>query len=167
MNIKKIKVCLDVWFPSGLSLQRPNITSHIMSASVSVFTGVWSALPDRDSRRRHRHTGTDGPQTSWYIHLSLSYLNCDRVSVCSVCTQPPLSICYHGSRLVQALAKFKDRSILMNSLHALSSADLRTLGTDSAGSHALQALVTSASDKGRGKFLRKLEVKHVPMPQRS
>ncbi|XP_056600477.1 nucleolar protein 9 [Triplophysa dalaica] len=78
-------------------------------------------------------------------------------------TQHTLSICYHGSRLVQALAKFKDRSILMNSLHALSSADLRTLGTDSAGSHALQALVTSASDKGRGKFLRKLEELYIPL----
>ncbi|KAI7809981.1 putative nucleolar protein 9 [Triplophysa rosa] len=78
-------------------------------------------------------------------------------------TQHPLTICYHGSRLVQALAKFKDRSILMNSLHALSSADLRILGTDSAGSHALQALVTSASDKGRGKFLRKLEELYVQL----
>lgn len=55
----------------------------------------------------------------------------------------------------------------MNSLHALSWSDLRTLGTDSAGSHALQALVTSASDKGRGKFLRKLEVKHIQTLLRS
>ncbi|KAI4881676.1 hypothetical protein NFI96_031327 [Prochilodus magdalenae] len=71
--------------------------------------------------------------------------------------QRPLSICYHGSCLVQALASFKDRSVLMNSLHSLSSADLLTLGTDQRGSHALQALITSSSDKGKGKMLRKLE----------
>ncbi|XP_073713916.1 nucleolar protein 9-like [Misgurnus anguillicaudatus] len=78
-------------------------------------------------------------------------------------TQRSLSICYHGSRLVQALAKFKDRSILMNSLHGLSSSDLLTLGTDSMGSHALQSLLTSVSDKGRGKFLRKLEELYVQL----
>ncbi|KAL7842237.1 hypothetical protein SRHO_G00239260 [Serrasalmus rhombeus] len=74
-----------------------------------------------------------------------------------VAPQRPLSICYHGSRLVQALASFKDRSILMNSLHSLSPADLLTLGTDPAGSHAMQALIISCSDKGKGKMLRKLE----------
>ncbi|XP_066508727.1 nucleolar protein 9-like [Hoplias malabaricus] len=68
-----------------------------------------------------------------------------------------LAVCYHGSRLVQALASFKDRSILINSLHSLSPADLLTLGTDQTGSHALQALITSSSDKGKGKMLRKLE----------
>ncbi|XP_067308997.1 nucleolar protein 9 [Pseudorasbora parva] len=75
-------------------------------------------------------------------------------------TQPPprsLSVCYHGSRLVQALAGFRDRSVLMNSLHELSSADLLTLGADAFGSHALQSLVVAASDKGRGKILRKME----------
>ncbi|XP_072524435.1 nucleolar protein 9 [Salminus brasiliensis] len=71
--------------------------------------------------------------------------------------QRPLSVCYHGSRLVQALASFKDRTVLMNSLHSLSPADLLTLGTDQTGSHALQALITSSSDKGKGKILRKLE----------
>ncbi|KAL6468099.1 hypothetical protein MHYP_G00237760 [Metynnis hypsauchen] len=74
-----------------------------------------------------------------------------------VAPQRPLSICYHGSRLVQALASFKDRSILMNSLHSLSPADLLTLGTDPAGSHSMQALIISCSDKGKGKMLRKLE----------
>ncbi|KAL0201909.1 hypothetical protein M9458_005096, partial [Cirrhinus mrigala] len=74
-----------------------------------------------------------------------------------------LSICYHGSRLVQALAGFKDRTVLMNSLHGLSSADLLTLGTDRMGSHALQMLVTTASDKGRGKILRKLEELYVQL----
>ncbi|KAF7692421.1 nucleolar protein 9 [Silurus meridionalis] len=71
--------------------------------------------------------------------------------------QRPLSICYHGSRLVQALARFKDRSILMNSLHSLSTAELLSLGTEQTGSHALQALITLSSDKGKGKILRKLE----------
>ncbi|XP_073704533.1 nucleolar protein 9-like [Garra rufa] len=74
-----------------------------------------------------------------------------------------LSVCYHGSRLVQALAGFKDRTILMNSLHALSSADLLTLGTDCMGTHALQMLVTMVSDKGRGKILRKLEELYVQL----
>ncbi|TSP09060.1 Nucleolar protein 9 [Bagarius yarrelli] len=69
----------------------------------------------------------------------------------------PLSICYHGSCLVQALARFKDRSILMNSLHSLSTAELLSLGTEQTGSHALQALITLSSDKGKGKILRKLE----------
>ncbi|KAF5892804.1 nucleolar protein 9, partial [Clarias magur] len=71
--------------------------------------------------------------------------------------QRPLSFCYHGSLLVQALARFKDRSILMNSLHSLSTAELLSLGTDQMGSHAFQALITLSSDKGKGKILRKLE----------
>ncbi|XP_016116245.1 nucleolar protein 9 [Sinocyclocheilus grahami] len=81
-------------------------------------------------------------------------------------TQPVqrrLSVSYHGSRLVQALAGFKDRSVLMNSLHGLGSADLLTLGTDRFGSHALQKLLTAASDKGRGKILRKLEELYVQL----
>ncbi|XP_030631098.1 nucleolar protein 9 [Chanos chanos] len=79
-------------------------------------------------------------------------------------TQRPLgSICYHGSCLVQTLAKFKDRSILMNSLHSLTPADLLTMGTDQFGSHALQSLVTLASDKGKGKILRKLEGQYVQL----
>lgn len=73
--------------------------------------------------------------------------------------QVPLSsICYHGSRLVQALARFKDRSLLLSSLRTLTPADLLTLATDPAGSHVLQALITSSSDKGRGKILKRLEV---------
>lgn len=71
--------------------------------------------------------------------------------------QRPLSINYHGSRLVQALARFKDRSILMNSLHSLTAAEMLSLGTEQTGSHALQALITLSSDKGKGKILRKLE----------
>lgn len=71
---------------------------------------------------------------------------------------PLTSICYHGSRLVQALAKFKDRSLLLSSLRTLTPADLLTLATDPAGSHVLQALITSSSDKGRGKILKRLEV---------
>ncbi|XP_061111725.1 nucleolar protein 9 [Conger conger] len=79
-------------------------------------------------------------------------------------TQRPLSdICYNGSRLVQSLAKFKERSVLLNSLRALSPADLLTLGTDQSGSHVLQALVLSASDKGRGKILRRLEGQYVQL----
>ncbi|KAK2868312.1 hypothetical protein Q7C36_000183 [Tachysurus vachellii] len=77
--------------------------------------------------------------------------------------QRPLSICYHGSRLVQALARFKDRSILMNSLHSLSTAELLSLGTEQTGSHALQALITLSSDKGKGKILRKLEGLYTPL----
>nr|XP_023660203.1 nucleolar protein 9 [Paramormyrops kingsleyae]XP_023660204.1 nucleolar protein 9 [Paramormyrops kingsleyae]XP_023660205.1 nucleolar protein 9 [Paramormyrops kingsleyae]XP_023660206.1 nucleolar protein 9 [Paramormyrops kingsleyae] len=79
-------------------------------------------------------------------------------------TQRPLSrICYHGSRLVQALLKFKDRSLLLNSLRALTPSDLVTLGTDQSGSHVLQAIMTSASDKGRGKILRRLEGEFVKL----
>ncbi|XP_028988450.1 nucleolar protein 9 [Betta splendens] len=81
-------------------------------------------------------------------------------------TQPevPLSsICYHGSRLVQALAKFKNRSLLLSSLRTLTPADLLTLATDPSGSHVLQALVTSCSDKGRGKVLKRLEGLYVRM----
>ncbi|XP_029309505.1 nucleolar protein 9 [Cottoperca gobio] len=79
-------------------------------------------------------------------------------------TEVPLtSICYHGSRLVQALAKFKERSLLLSSLRTLAPADLLTLASDPAGSHVLQALITSSSDKGRGKILKRLEGQYVPM----
>uniref|UniRef100_A0A1A7ZR94 NOP9 nucleolar protein n=1 Tax=Nothobranchius furzeri TaxID=105023 RepID=A0A1A7ZR94_NOTFU len=61
---------------------------------------------------------------------------------------PLTSICYHGSRLVQALAKFKERSLLLSSLRTMSPADLLTLASDPAGSHVLQALITTSSDKG-------------------
>ncbi|KAI1901292.1 hypothetical protein AGOR_G00032810 [Albula goreensis] len=79
-------------------------------------------------------------------------------------TQRPLSkICYHGSRLVQSLAKFSDRSLLLNSLRQLPPSDLLILGTDQSGSHVLQALLTSSSDKGRGKILRRLEGQYVQL----
>ncbi|XDV28345.1 hypothetical protein PO909_031679 [Leuciscus waleckii] len=73
------------------------------------------------------------------------------------------SVCYHGSRLVQALAGFKERSVLMNSLHDLCPRDLLTFATDPFGSHALQVMVTLASDKGRGKILRKMEDMYVDL----
>ncbi|KAM6948639.1 nucleolar protein 9 [Aplochiton taeniatus] len=76
---------------------------------------------------------------------------------------PLTSMCYHGSRLVQALAKFKDRSLLLTSLRSLTSADLLTLGSDPSGSHVLQALITTASDKGRGKILARLKGQYVSM----
>ncbi|KAJ3595764.1 hypothetical protein NHX12_005067 [Muraenolepis orangiensis] len=73
-------------------------------------------------------------------------------------TEIPLSsICYHGSLLVQAMARFKDRSLLMSSLRALTPADLAALGVDPTGSHVMQALLAVSSDKGRGKILRRLE----------
>ncbi|TKS80301.1 Nucleolar protein 9 [Collichthys lucidus] len=79
-------------------------------------------------------------------------------------TEVPLtSICYHGSRLVQALAKFKERSLLLSSLRTLTPADLLTLASDPAGSHVLQALITTCSDKGRGKILKRLEGQYVQM----
>uniref|UniRef100_A0A4W6CTD3 PUM-HD domain-containing protein n=1 Tax=Lates calcarifer TaxID=8187 RepID=A0A4W6CTD3_LATCA len=79
-------------------------------------------------------------------------------------TEVPLSsICYHGSRLVQALARFKERSLLLSSLRALNPADLLTLASDPAGSHVLQALITTSSDKGRGKILKRLEGLYVQM----
>uniref|UniRef100_A0A8C2Z2R9 Nucleolar protein 9 n=1 Tax=Cyclopterus lumpus TaxID=8103 RepID=A0A8C2Z2R9_CYCLU len=79
-------------------------------------------------------------------------------------TEVPLSsICYHGSRLVQALAKFKERSLLLSSLRTLTPADLLTLASDPSGSHVLQALITTSSDKGRGKILKRLEGQYVPM----
>ncbi|XP_031416159.1 nucleolar protein 9 [Clupea harengus] len=78
--------------------------------------------------------------------------------------QRPLeAICYHGSCLVQSLAKFKDRSLLMNSLHSLSPAELLALGSHQLGSHAMQALVTTCSDKGKGKILRKIEGTYVQL----
>uniref|UniRef100_A0A3Q4HLZ8 Nucleolar protein 9-like n=1 Tax=Neolamprologus brichardi TaxID=32507 RepID=A0A3Q4HLZ8_NEOBR len=70
---------------------------------------------------------------------------------------PLTSICYHGSRLVQALAKFKERSLLLSSLRTLSPSDLLSMATDPSGSHVLQALITTSSDKGRGKILKRLE----------
>ncbi|XP_026168368.1 nucleolar protein 9 [Mastacembelus armatus] len=76
---------------------------------------------------------------------------------------PLSSICYHGSRLVQALAKFKERSLLLSSLRTMSPADLLILATDPAGSHVLQALITTSSDKGRGKILKRLEGQYVKM----
>ncbi|XP_068605231.1 nucleolar protein 9 [Brachionichthys hirsutus] len=76
---------------------------------------------------------------------------------------PLSSVCYHGSRLVQALARFKERSHLLSSLRTLTPADLLTLAADPAGSHVLQALVTTSSDKGRGKILRRLEGQFVPL----
>ncbi|XP_070775590.1 nucleolar protein 9 [Enoplosus armatus] len=79
-------------------------------------------------------------------------------------TEVPLSsICYHGSRLVQALARFKERSLLLSSLRTLSPADLLKLASDASGSHVLQALITTSSDKGRGKILKRLEGQYVPM----
>lgn len=79
-------------------------------------------------------------------------------------TEVPLKcICYHGSRLVQALSKFKERSHLLSSLRTLSPSDLLTLATDSVGSHVLQALITTSSDKGRGKILKRLEGLFVKM----
>ncbi|KAM9845465.1 nucleolar protein 9 [Aulostomus maculatus] len=82
----------------------------------------------------------------------------------SVQTEVPLSsICYHGSRLVQALARFKERSLLLSSLRTLTPADLLTMASDPSGSHVLQALITSSSDKGRGKILKRLEGQYVLM----
>ncbi|KAF7655344.1 hypothetical protein LDENG_00057100 [Lucifuga dentata] len=82
----------------------------------------------------------------------------------SIQTEVPLtSICYHGSRLVQALVKFKERSLLLSSLRSLTPADILTLASDPAGSHVLQALITTSSDKGRGKILKRLEGQYVQM----
>ncbi|XP_014192702.1 nucleolar protein 9 [Haplochromis burtoni] len=82
----------------------------------------------------------------------------------NISTEIPLtSICYHGSRLVQALAKFKERSLLLSSLRTLSPSDLLCMATDPAGSHVLQALITTSSDKGRGKILKRLEGQYVQM----
>ncbi|KAM6990202.1 nucleolar protein 9 [Tautogolabrus adspersus] len=79
-------------------------------------------------------------------------------------TEVPLSsICYHGSLLVQALAKFKERSLLLSSLRTLTPADLLTLASDPSGSHVLQTLITTSSDKGRGKILKRLEGQYVQM----
>lgn len=83
----------------------------------------------------------------------------DAAAVSTPVQVPLASICYHGSRLVQALARFKERSLLLSSLRTLTPADLLTLASDPAGSHVLQALVTTASDKGRGKILRRMEVR--------
>ncbi|XP_077472406.1 nucleolar protein 9 [Stigmatopora argus] len=82
----------------------------------------------------------------------------------TVQTEVPLtSICFHGSRLVQALAKFKERSILLSSLRTLTPEDLLRLACNPSGSHVLQALVTTSSDKGRGKILRRLTGQYVRM----
>ncbi|XP_051944732.1 nucleolar protein 9 [Hippocampus zosterae] len=76
---------------------------------------------------------------------------------------PLSSICYHGSRLVQALTRFRERSVLLSSLRALTSEDLLTLASDPTGSHVLQALISTSSDKGRGKILKRLEGQYVRM----
>lgn len=99
----------------------------------------------------------------WHIWASLWFKSLDRCPCFSVCWcfQVPLTICYLGSMLVQALAKFKEHSILLSSLRTLSPADLLTLASDPAGSHVLQAFIITCSDKGRGKILKRLEVLHV------
>ncbi|KAJ8011751.1 hypothetical protein DPEC_G00061510 [Dallia pectoralis] len=91
------------------------------------------------------------------------YYNTETAEGDTLAERPLSSICYHGSRLVQSLAKFKERSLLLNSLRSLTPADHLTLGTDQTGSHVLQLLVTSSSDKGRGKILRRLEGQYVQM----
>ncbi|XP_077078267.1 nucleolar protein 9 [Siphateles boraxobius] len=93
------------------------------------------------------------------------YYNTETAEGDSVTQASPqaFSVCYHGSRLVQALAGFKERSVLMNSLHDLCPRDLLTFATDPCGSHALQVLVTLASDKGRGKILKKMEDMYVDL----
>uniref|UniRef100_A0A3Q4HM24 Nucleolar protein 9-like n=1 Tax=Neolamprologus brichardi TaxID=32507 RepID=A0A3Q4HM24_NEOBR len=62
-----------------------------------------------------------------------------------------------------ALAKFKERSLLLSSLRTLSPSDLLSMATDPSGSHVLQALITTSSDKGRGKILKRLEGQYVQM----
>ncbi|KAM9719693.1 nucleolar protein 9 [Menidia menidia] len=91
------------------------------------------------------------------------YYHCETAEGSTNTEIPLTAICYHGSRLVQALAKFKERSLLLSSLRALTPADLLTLASDAAGSHVLQALVTTSSDKGRGKILKRLEGQYVQM----
>ncbi|XP_069567497.1 nucleolar protein 9 isoform X2 [Brachyistius frenatus] len=89
------------------------------------------------------------------------YYHCDTPEGSTQTEVPLTSICYHGSRLVQALARFKERSLLLSSLRTLSPADLFTLASHTAGSHVLQALITTSSDKGRGKILKRLEGQYV------
>ncbi|CAG5897151.1 unnamed protein product [Menidia menidia] len=91
------------------------------------------------------------------------YYHCETAEGSTNTEIPLTAICYHGSRLVQALAKFKERSLLLSSLRALTPPDLLTLASDAAGSHVLQALVTTSSDKGRGKILKRLEGQYVQM----
>lgn len=93
------------------------------------------------------------------------YFNTETAEGDSVTQASPkaFSVCYHGSRLVQALAGFKERSVVMNSFHDLCPRDLLTFATDAFGSHAFQVLVTMASDKGRGKILRKMEDMYVDL----
>ncbi|XP_037537460.1 nucleolar protein 9 [Nematolebias whitei] len=91
------------------------------------------------------------------------YYQCETAEGSTQTETPLTSICYHGSRLVQALAKFKERSLLLSSLRTLSPADLLTLASDPAGSHALQSLIITSSDKGRGKILKRLEGQLVQM----
>lgn len=91
------------------------------------------------------------------------YYHCDTAEGNTQTEVPLSSICYHGSRLVQALARFKERSHLLSSLRTLTPADLLILASDPAGSHVLQALITTSSDKGRGKILKRLEGHFVQM----
>ncbi|XP_023260383.1 nucleolar protein 9 [Seriola lalandi dorsalis] len=91
------------------------------------------------------------------------YYHCDTAEGSTQTEVPLSSICYHGSRLVQALARFKERSHLLSSLRTLNPADLLKLASDPAGSHVLQALITTSSDKGRGKILKRMEGLYVQM----
>ncbi|XP_053739529.1 nucleolar protein 9 isoform X1 [Synchiropus splendidus] len=91
------------------------------------------------------------------------YYHADATEGSTVTEVPLSSICYHGSRLVQALAKFKERSLLLSSLRTLTPDDLLTMACHPSGSHVLQALITTASDKGRGKILKRLEGQFVKM----
>lgn len=113
------------------------------------------------------HCGEPGSRHTSCLPLFLSVLTYEvyyhsDTAEGGIDTQVPLkSICYNGSRLVQALSKFKERSLLLSSLRTLSPADLLTLARDPFGSHVLQALITTSSDKGRGKILKRLEGQFV------
>lgn len=152
----------------GVPLRWARLPSHQLPPSFHVPAHLWGVLPDWNSRGQHADRGkwlriqTEEFIFGCVLHQSLlqSCPTCQRLSpgVFDGSQVPLSSICYHGSRLVQALARFKERSHLLSSLRTLSPANLLTLASDPAGSHVLQALITTSSDKGRGKILKRLEV---------
>ncbi|XP_058872973.1 nucleolar protein 9 [Acipenser ruthenus] len=79
-------------------------------------------------------------------------------------SQKPLSgLVYHGSCLVQSLLRFSDNSALLRSLRSLPASDLLILASDQSGSHVMEALMTSLSDKGRDRLFKKLKGHYVQL----
>ncbi|MBN3304439.1 NOP9 protein, partial [Amia calva] len=109
----------------------------------------------------YKTESTEGDTMGTQVHMCASFIS---ANIMASLSQRPLSgVTYHGSCLVQSLLSYSDSSVLQVSLRALPPSDLLTLATDQSGSHVLEALVTSLTEKGRIKMLRRLKGVYVQM----